>query len=133
MKPLLFLFALLLLLSQAGRAQDTTAILHKHSASSLKEYYKKRSYQDESRRWAMLSTGAGMAGFGIALYSTNQDNENPTVTALGMIATMTGARLIIGSIPSFMVAAHYKRKMLKASFGLKFSHGAPGLALKIKL
>lgn len=133
MKPLVLLIAFLALLSPALRAQDSSRTRNVYGPVSLKDFYNAKADRYRNKGWVLLGTGGALFFVSSIVASATPNNADQTVPGIVALTGLTGSILMLSSIPSFIMAGHYRHKAMNASVGLNFSHGAPGVAIKIPL
>lgn len=132
MKKLLLLFAFAPMAIHTLRAQEAFVKHPKPELTIDRSYYQIKSENWRSAGWLLFGFGAGLAFAGSTLYATTRNSDDATGPDAGRITTYVGAGLIVASIPAFIISGNYAQKAVSASVGFKISHGAPGLALKVR-
>lgn len=131
MAPLVLFSFFLFLVSETIRAQDITSEKISNRVLVDKNYYQTRSENAKGAAVTLLSCGSAIAIGGALLAATTVHTGYMYTPIDVRVAAGVGAGIALASIPAFIMSAHYRHKAWQASAGLRFSHGAPGMALKI--
>jgi hypothetical protein len=145
MKKLIILACLFSWTFNAAKAQDTAAgkpissEYRKNRPNFFKEknqaYYEHKFKTKQTGAWVLLIGGAAIGAVGYFVYNSNANKTSSDLdgvindsfnSAGGLIAMYAGGFMITGSVPLFISAGHYKKKIINTTASLGLQH-APEL------
>jgi hypothetical protein len=98
-----------------------------------KQYFLKKRNSLNATAWVLLCTGAifsigGSMQYENAIHSNDRNRLNKEIG--GAVLTVAGSTMVIASVPIFIKAGYYERKVVDMSANLQFQPSQPGLAIK---
>jgi hypothetical protein len=98
-----------------------------------KEYFLKKRNSLHATAWMLLCTGAifsvgGSMQYENAIHSNDRNRLNKEIG--GAVLAVAGSAVAIASVPIFIKAGYYERKVVDMSANLQFEPCLPGLAIK---